>query len=300
MQAIQRASSFILLIAAMIVVGCGSGRLTTRQAGAELQPQAALPEREQAQLPENLLIRIENVADDGGSYKNYATLRINGREIVPDKSISNFTSDYDFALRLPYGVYEIEGEYHVVGFWKEATYPIRADEPVKVIPGKKTLVSAKIEKDWRGFPSRKPLQFTLRYDDLRSEAIASISELKTSTTVETAVAPRESSEPVAVRQALRPAELDRPQLPEAAKPASRRQVVLQINTTPSNAEVIVDDRFCGNTPLRVTVSRDERHVVQVSRPGHADLLRVIDPQEVGEEKIVQLIFKLESTSITKE
>ena len=299
MQAIQRVSSFILLIAAMIVVGCGSGRLTTRQAGAELQPQAALPEREQAQLPENLLIRIENVADDGGSYKNYATLRINGREIVPDKSISNFTSNYDFALRLPYGVYEIEGDYHVVGFWKEASYPIRTDEPVKVVPGKKTLVTAKIEKDWRGFPSKKPIQFTLRYDDLRSEAI-SVSEINTTTRAETAVAPMESKAPVAVRQPLMPAESDQPQLPEAAKLASRRQVILQINTTPSNAEVIVDDRFCGNTPLRVTVSRDERHVVQVSRSGHADLLRVIDPQEVGEEKVVQLIFKLESTPITKE
>jgi len=299
MQAIQRVSGFILLIAAMIVVGCGSGRLTTRQAGAELQPRAALPEREQAQLPENLVIRIENVADDGGSYKNYATLRINGREIVPDKSISNFTSNYDFALRLPYGVYEIEGDYHVVGFWKEASYPIRSDEPVKVVPGKKTLVTAKIEKDWRGFPSKKPLQFTLRYDDLKSEAIASVSEVRTSTRVE-AAPPVESKAPVAVRQPLMPAESDQPQLPEAAKLASRRQVILQINTTPSNAEVIVDDRFCGNTPLRVTVSRDERHVVQVSRPGHADLLRVIDPQEVGEEKVVQLIFKLESTSITKE
>jgi len=298
MKAIQRCSAAVVMIAAIFIVGCGS-RLTTRQAGEELQPLAALPEREQAQLPENLFIRIENVADDAGSYKNYATLRINGREIKPDEAISNFTSDYDYALRLPYGIYEIEGEYHVVGFWKEVSYPIRSDEPVKIVPGKKTVVTARIRKDGRGFPAEKQQRFTLRYDDLPSGALAAAAAANAVTVVPAPVPSLAVKEPVGFQEVLtkpaaieeRPADESFSRLPE--------NVIIQINTMPSNAEVIVDDRFCGNTPLRVTVTRDERHVVQVSRPGHAEVLRIIEPHELR-DKVVQLVLKLEAVAVVKE
>jgi hypothetical protein len=296
MQAIQRFSRGCLVIAAILVVGCGSGRLTTRQAGEELQPLAALPEREQAQLPHNLLIRIENVADDAGSYKNYATLRINGREIAPDQSVSNFTSRYDYALRLPYGIYEIEGEYHVVGFWKEVGYPIRTDEPVKVMPGKKTVVTARIQKNWNGTPVEKKLHFALRYEELPGSVPTSSFNanevLPVTPSAQFLVDKKPVTPPVAVAS---PAPVEE-RIFEKPLPRNRQTVLLQINTTPSNAEVIVDDRFCGNSPLRITVTRGERHVVQVSRPGHDDLLRIIEPHELGEDAVVQMVFKLEKRS----
>lgn len=297
MQAIQRFSQFSLLIAAILVLGCGSSRLTTRQAGEKLKPIAALPEREQAQAPENLIIRIENVADDAGSYKNYATLRINGREIAPDKTISNMTANYDYALRLPYGVYEVEGEYHVVGFWKEASYPIRVDEQVKVMPGVITRVTAHINKDYRGFPSEKKLYFVLRYENLLSETQTETDEIKSAPIVVV------SPESIARKEAIgfqevtaRPAPIEERGAVDEL-PLNSDKIVLQINTAPSNAEVIVDDRFCGNTPLRITVSRNERHVVQVSKAGHGDLLRIIEPQELGQEKVVQLIFKMDKQAV---
>jgi len=293
MQAIQRLSQVSLLIAAILVWGCGSSRLTTRQAGEQLKPIAALPEREQAQMQKNLIIRIENVADNAGSYKNYATLRINGREITPDKAISNMTANYDYALRVPYGVYEIEGDYHVVGFWKEASYPIRVDEPVKVMPGKVTMVTTYINKDTQGFPAQKNLYFILRYKDAVEEARTPAVEAKTAP----AIAPREPEitkrEAIGFQEVLRqPAPVDDRSAGELL-PVNSDKIILQINTTPSNAEVIVDDRFCGNAPLRIAVSRNERHVVQVSRAGFDDLLRIVEPQELGSEKVVQLVFKMD-------
>ncbi|MCI0695542.1 hypothetical protein L0337_26490, partial [candidate division KSB1 bacterium] len=242
MQAIQRFSQFSLLIAAILVWGCGSSRLTTRQAGEKLKPIAALPEREQAQMPENLIIRIENVADDAGSYKNYATLRINGKEIAPDKTISNMTANYDYALRLPYGVYEVEGEYHVVGFWKEASYPIRVDEQVKVMPGTVTRVTAHINKDYRGFPSEKKLYFALRYENLLSETQTEAVEIKSAPIIMASPYPIAGKEAIGFQEVTaRPTPIDERALD--ALPSQSDKIVLQINTAPSNAEVIVDDRF---------------------------------------------------------
>jgi len=297
MQAIQRFSQVSLLIAAILVWGCGGSRLTTRQAGEKLKPIAVLPEREQAQMPENLIIRIENVADNAGSYKNYATLRINGREITPDKTISNFTANYDYALRLPYGVYEIEGEYHVVGFWKEASYPIRVDEQVKVMPGTVTRVTAHINKDYRGFPSEKKLYFALRYEDLSSEMRTEADAIKAAPVVVVSPQPIARAEAIGFQEVMaRPAPIEEHRSVDVL-PVHSDKIVLQINTAPSNAEVIVDDRFCGNTPLRITVSRNERHVVQVSKAGHGDLLRIIEPQELSQEKVVQLIFKMDKQAV---
>lgn len=301
MRARQRFSQVFVFVAAIFILGCGSSRLTTRQANEELQPRAPLPEREQAQLPENLFIRIENVADEGGSYKNYATLRINGREIAPDEAVSNFTSDYDFALRLQYGIYEIEGEYHVVGFWKEVSYPIRTDEPVKIMPGKKALLTAHIEKDWHGFPIEKSMRFALRYEDLPTGAAVGVLR-EAVAPVSVSFSPARSvvsKEPVLFQeQFTKPAPIAG-EPPEESVLKNPQSILLQINTTPSNAEVIVDDRFCGNTPLRVTVTRGERHVVQVSRQGFVEVLRIIEPQELTHGNTAQLVFKLEAVAEEK-
>lgn len=298
MQAIQRFSQVSLLIAAIMIWGCGSSRLTTRQAGEKLKPIAALPEREQAQMPENLVIRIENVADHAGSYKNYATLRINGSEIAPDQTISNVTANYDYALRLPYGVYEIEGEYHVVGFWKEVSYPIRVDEQVKVMPGIITQVTAHINKDYRGFPAEKKLYFALRYKDLIDESRAEAGETRAAPMVIES-RPAASKEVVGFQEVTAKPALVEVRESDDLLPVSLGMIVLQVNTSPSNADVIVDDRFCGNTPLRISVSRNERHVVQVTRAGYDDLLRIIEPQDLGHEKVVQLVFKMDKTAVVE-
>lgn len=290
----------VLPVAAMLLWGCGSSRLTTRQANEVLQPRAPLPERDQAQMPENLLIRIENVADGSGSYKNYATLRINGRGIAPDEAVSNFTADYDYALRLPYGMYEVEGEYHVVGFWKEVSYPIRVDEPVKIIPGKKAVLTAHIEKDWKGFPVEDALRFQLRYDNLpERQAEAPPAPLPAAGVPVAPARPMVSKEPVLFEEKfVRPAP-EETEPPVAETVRTPESITLQINTTPSNAEVIVDDRFCGHTPLRVTVTRGERHVVQVSRQGFVEVLRIVEPQELGDGNRLQLVFKLEAVVAEK-
>src|SRR5262245_22008018 len=64
-----------ILALAVSFAACGSSRLTTDRAAKELKPKEQLPERELRNLPNNLIIRIDNVADDGQSYKNYFVLR---------------------------------------------------------------------------------------------------------------------------------------------------------------------------------------------------------------------------------
>ncbi|RMD99608.1 MAG: hypothetical protein D6814_05275, partial [Calditrichaeota bacterium] len=90
----------LLLLSSFILTSCGSGRLTTRSASQKLKPVAPLPEREQSQLPVNLVITIDNVADAATSYRNFVELFINGKEIAPDQPENNLQSTYKYSLRL--------------------------------------------------------------------------------------------------------------------------------------------------------------------------------------------------------
>jgi hypothetical protein len=293
---------------------CGGGMLTTDRAYRELKPKEQLPERELRQLPENLLVKIENVADAGKSYHNYVVLYINGREVAPIEKLTNMTSTYTYPLRLQHGVYEVRAEYHSVGYWREQTFDIKTDEAVKIVPGQRTLLTCRLDKDHKGRPVQKNLQFRMQYETLAeaSEPVSaariaaptpapsvaeraepSITVVRPAPLIEE-VTPRPPEQPTIVIQPQPSLDRVRPAPDPSDLPLRLDQTLtLQINTTPSGADIIIDDRYVGQSPLKVAVTANQNHVVQISRTGHLEVMKVIDAKELRGQTQLQLLVKLE-------
>lgn len=282
---LQRMTSFFsLLIISGVLIACGGGRLTTRDASQQLKPVETLPEREQSQMPVNLSIQIDRVADATSSYGNFVELFINGKAIAPEKAESNLKSSYRYDLRLQPGVYDVVAKYHVIGFWKERVFEIETDEPVKILPGQRTDLTAKLEKDSRGFLRRDRNQFTIRYAALDEPIDADTRVIE------------------APRALARPAENDavtarKPEIVEVRDKREQVQaagrVTLQINTMPIGADIYVDDRFVGQSPVRAVVTGGEGHVIQIARKGYREHLKVLDVGELRGKSDLQIIVRLE-------
>ena len=299
----------LLLAAGLAACGAG-GKLTTDRAYSELKPKEQLPERELRTLPENLVVKIENVADAGKSYQNYVVLYVNGREVAPVEKLTNMSSTYTYPLRLQHGVYEIKAEYHSVGYWREQTFEIKTDEPVKIVPGQRTVLVCRLDKDYKGRPIQKNVQFRTRYETL-AEA--------TETASVTRVAPKiVTPAPVLIERVEPRVTVTPPPLIEEVTPATKTIIIepepraarvqpapepldemrsgmltLQINTTPSGADVIIDDRYVGQSPLKVAVTANQNHVVQIARAGHQEIMKVLDAKELRGQSMVQLLVKME-------
>ena len=300
----------LLLAAGLAACGAG-GKLTTDRAYSELKPKEQLPERELRTLPENLVVKIENVADAGKSYQNYVVLYVNGREVAPVEKLTNMSSTYTYPLRLQHGVYEIKAEYHSVGYWREQTFEIKTDEPVKIVPGQRTVLVCRLDKDYKGRPIQKNVQFRTRYETL-AEATETASVARVAPKI---VAPA----PVLIeRVEPRVTVTSPPPLIEEVTPATKTIIIepepraarvqpapepldetrsgmltLQINTTPSGADVIIDDRYVGQSPLKVAVTANQNHVVQIARAGHQEIMKVLDAKELRGQSMVQLLVKME-------
>lgn len=278
----QRRILTLLSLALMLalVAGCGGGKLTTRAASQKLKPVEALPEREQSQMPVNLSIKIANVADATSSYGNFVELFINGKAIAPENPENNLKSTYRYNLRLQPGIYEVKAKYHVIGFWKERVYEIGTDEPVKVLPGQRTELSINLDKDSRGFLRQKKNQFTIRYADLDVPQRVVLQR----------VAPQKEvgvdKKPEIIE--VRP-KTEAPIMPRTAAEG----VTLQINTVPVGADIYVDDRFVGQSPVRVVVRRDQGHVIQIASEGYREHLKVLDAGELKGKNDLQIIVRLE-------
>ncbi|MGH7493118.1 MAG: PEGA domain-containing protein [bacterium] len=293
---------------------CGGSRLTTDRAARELKPKEQLPERELRNLPNNMIIRIDNVADDGQSYKNYVVLRINGREVAPIERISNFSSTYSYPLRLQPGVYEIKGEYHAVGFWREHTYDIVTDETVKIMPNQRTVLEARLEKNHRGELAEKPSKFRISYENLLTEAPAeprleSVVPLKVTAFARPAgssnilVPPLRDAEERTLEPSFRklPAVEPPVQVPAAyeapvAMPVTGAVTTLQINTSPAGADVIVNDRYLGQAPVKITISKNQNHVIQISHQGYKEVVKILNAADLQNETLLQMVIKLETIS----
>jgi len=287
------------------LAACGAGRLTTDRAYSELKPKEQLPEREQRQLPENLLIKIENVADAGKSYSNYVVLYVNGREVAPIEKLTNMSKKYTYPLRLQHGVYEVRAEYHAVGYWREQVFDIKPDEPVKILPGQRTVLTCRLEKDFKGRPVQKDVSFRLQYEALAEAEAAAPAAVQRLTRQPRLPAVAPGRMPLIEELISKPRTPPAVVQPEQPRPAPEpdpqplpdgQTLTLQINTTPSGADVIVDDRFMGQSPLKVTVTANQNHVVQISRPGHQEVVKVIDAKELRGQSMLQLLVKLEAVT----
>lgn len=302
-----------LLLFALSLLACG-GQMTTDRAYGEIKPKQQLPERELRNLPENLLIKIDNVADAGKSYRNYVVLFINGREIAPSAKVNNLSSTYSYPMRLQHGLYEIKAEYHVVGFWREQVYEIKTDEPVKIMPDTRTVLAAAVNKDDRGRPVGGQQRFRLSYEKMYAEApVERVAPIETEpqerpiviqpapipqTRDGVLIAPRREAQP-RVDRAPQPVPVPEVRQPIIA-PEPDDLTVLQINTSPSGADVIVDDRFYGQSPIKIAVTKDQNHVIQIARKGYNEVVKVLDASDLQREALVQLLLKLEPAAEAKE
>ncbi|MBN1559178.1 PEGA domain-containing protein [candidate division KSB1 bacterium] len=248
-------SGALLLLAAWLLVGC-KGQVTVDEAYNAIRPvkQLELPE----QVEENVIIIIDNVADEGSSYKNRLDLYINDHKINPDWLVSNVQNEYTYRLRMRPGYYDLKAYYYAYVGWGEDKYEIKSEELMRVQHDKKTVVRAEIVKRPNGEPVNRTMYFTARLEDF--------------------------SAPTTARQRR-----DEPQkLPQISE-----VVTLQINTVPEHAQIIVDDKVVGQSPLRYDVSRNEDHIIQISAAGYRTKTKFVDHAKIGNRDVYHVVQELE-------
>ncbi len=277
----------------------------------------------------SLIVQVNNVRDQRNS-KGEIALYLNGRRIPPQRTAERRPRNEVFELSLAEGVYQVKAVFRAKSFWKEKEFELEThDGQVRIYPGHVTLLTITLEKNSDGSLVRKKNFFTESAQPLAREA-ASVPAAApaASRQHEVATVPL-PAQPAAVREntpAQEPApavvvvpapaagEIPQPQAapasaatpapalpkplppaePPLAAPPAEGKIALQINTIPSNADVIVDDRYLGQSPLITHVTRGQNHVIQISKPGHRDLIKMIDAQQLSTEKIFFLIERLEA------
>ncbi|MBN1480553.1 PEGA domain-containing protein [candidate division KSB1 bacterium] len=242
---------FLLILGIFFLIGC-KGNVSVDEAYNAIRPvkQLELPD----QIEENFVVIIENVADEGTSYKNRVDLYINGHKINPDWLVSNVQNKYVYRMRMRPGYYELKAYYNAYVGWGEDKYEILSEELIRIQHDKRTVVTADIVKKPNGEPVNKKMYFTAKFEDFTKETKK-----------------RQDSEPV---------EID-------------SFIDLQINTVPEHAQIIIDDKVVGQSPLRYKVTRNEDHIIQISAPGYRTKTKFIDHAKMGSQNIYHVIQELE-------
>ena len=154
----------LLAIGLVIVAGCAGGKVTVDQAYRVLKPvkQLELPR----QVAENLVIIIDNVADETSSYKNHVDLYVNDKLVLPNWAVSNVERTFTYRLKLKPGYYKVRADYFAYVGWGEEKYPILAEDLVRVTHDKKTILRCKIAKQPNGEPVNKKMFFKVETEPL--------------------------------------------------------------------------------------------------------------------------------------
>jgi len=71
-----------------------------------------------------------------------------------------------------------------------------------------------------------------------------------------------------------------------------QKVAIVIASIPSGADVVVDEMFVGQTPLRLSVSRREPHSVQLSATDFEPMVKLIDPSSLEDGTVQHLLYRL--------
>lgn len=246
---------FLLILGIYFLIGC-KGNVSIDEAYNAIRPvkQLELPE----QVEENFVVIIENVADEGSSYKNRIDLYINDYKINPDWLVSNVQNTYEYRMRMRPGYYELKAHYNAYIGWGEDKYEIKSEDLIRVQHDKRTVVTAEIVKKPNGEPVNKTMYFTAKLEDLKS-----------------------------------PSAKETKQRPMPDQPKIGEKIALQINTVPEHAQVIIDDKVVGQSPLRYDVTRHEDHIIQISAPGYKTTTKYIDRAKMGTQSVYHVIQELE-------
>ena len=158
--------SFILILM-LILTGCaGSRKIKTDDAYQRISPLSPLPQYLSKDQPNNLIVNINNVANESSSYKNCVELYVNNFLIEPEDEVTNVQSFYSYEMRLQPGVYQVQAKYFASTGWKIKTFRITSKENVMIFPDKIAKLKISLKKDSWGGLSVNPSYFDVSYDKI--------------------------------------------------------------------------------------------------------------------------------------
>jgi len=165
---------FFAFVALVIVTGltfsCAGGRITVDQSYQQLSPVKPLELPEQ--IHDNLVVVLDNVANETDSYKNYVELYINDKKIEPNWLVTNVQDKYVYRLRVRPGYYDVRAKYYAYVGWGEDDYEIKSHKLVRVQHDKRTVVECYITKNPNGTPVNTPLYFETRTEEYSKTSTA--------------------------------------------------------------------------------------------------------------------------------
>ena len=253
----------ILILFSVVLLACSAKRISIDQAYSSLRPlkQIELPE----QVTDNLHIIIDNVADEGTSYKNYVQVFVNDKSLTPNWDISNTETNYTYKLKVRPGYYKIKANYFAYIGWGEEKYEIKTlEEFVRVPHDKITVVHYDIVKKSNGMPVDKNMYFKLKTEPLVVQPNSHTGNV------------------VATQQSIQ-------------SDVRSDEIVLQINTVPDNARIIVDDKTIGLAPIKIKVDRNVDHIVQIVADGYKTAVKYLDHSNLQNKTIFHLVQELEKS-----
>ncbi|MBN1155781.1 hypothetical protein JXB12_12755 [candidate division KSB1 bacterium] len=156
----------VFTLSAVLISGCAfRSEINPSDSYIKIKPIAPLAEYEQQNMPHNLIVKIENVADMNDSYKNRIQLYVNNYRITPDESY-NFKEDYEYKMKLQPGVYKVKAKYYAYSGWKEEAFTINTREDLKVYLDKIALLTIRLKKNHWGAPVDDKTYFTVQYEPI--------------------------------------------------------------------------------------------------------------------------------------
>ncbi len=256
----------ILILFSVLFIACSAQRISIDQAYSILRPlkQIEFPE----QVTDNLHIIIDNVADEGNSYKNYVEVFVNDKLLTPNWNVSNTESNYTYKLKVRPGYYKVKANYVAYIGWGEENYKIKTqDEYVRVTHDKITVVHYELVKKSNGMPVDKNMYFKINTEPLNISFDYQPDQVEKTKVIQSVPAPAYAAD----------------------------KMIIQINTVPENAKIIVDDKTIGMAPLKVEIDRNSGHVIQIIADGYKTAVKYLDKAALQNNTVFHLVQELEKS-----
>lgn len=272
---------------AILYLACASSRVSVDEAYSALRPlkQLELPE----QVTDNFVVTVSNVADEGSSYKNHLELFVNDKMIEPNWAVSNLEDTYTYKLRLRPGYYKVKVFYYAYIGWGEEKFSILTHEEfIRVTSERRTLLKCNIAKEPNGEPVNEKMYFRVETEPLTPVG-----------SIPPPLKPAFKAQPELPQKTIEPPKSAVTSAPVLATPApndvsTENAILLQINTVPDKANIIIDDKTVGQSPLRIMVDQSTDHIIQISADGYKTAIKYLDKSLMGKEKVFYLIQELET------
>lgn len=291
------------LLACVVAAGCASRAVKPQESYDKLKPIAAGPPASSAP---NLVVHINNAGNGGQDRKSAVALFLNDQKVLPSNAQEPHARDHVYELSLAAGVYKIEAVYYASSFWKDKKFRITThDGKVRIYSDYCTRLTVTLDRKPDGTLKQKKNFFSEVPEPLRRAMLAAPAPPRSDEPAATPVGIAGRAAPVAPPfsssgQSMPPAStIDAAAAgmptarPAPAADGRGGQIALQINTSPSNADVIVDDKYLGQSPLVAYVDRGQSHVLQISKDGYAEIIKWIDPRQFAGQKVYTIIEKLQ-------